>query len=887
MAFSIVVDLTARMAADGRLTWDAPDGDWTIVRVGYAPNGQVNEPAAFGGGGLECDKLSKDAVQAHWDGMMGKLIEELGPLAGTTLHNVLMDSYERGTQNWTPGFEKEFRRRCGYDLRPFLPVLFDRIVDSPEVSERFLWDFRRTIADLFGENYSGQFARMAHEHGMLYSVEPYGNCPADDLQYGSYADVPMSEFWVGWGGAGNAKLAASLGHVYGRRLVGAEAFTASTEHGKWLKDPYSLKALGDLVFCDGVNRLIFHRYAHQPWLDRFPGMTMGPWGTNLERTVTWWEQSRAWMKYLARCQFLLQSGRFVADVCRVCGEGAPNDFPANDSPQGYDYDACRAAMLGQMTVSDGRLRLPSGMSYRVLVLPRDGTMTPEMLVQVKRLAESGAIVVGPRPSRSPSLSNYPRCDAETRRMAEELWRDRIVDTSAAKALAALGVKPDFQAQSVLPADRANDPSGIHYIHRVAEGADIYFVANQEPEQVEVACRFRIADTQPEFWHPDTGVIEPAPVFTARDGQTRVPLRLDPCGSMFVVFRRPAVADHAVAVRYAPLGGSSASQRQPTSELVVLKAEYGYLEVGGQRADVTRKLASLVKDGVLRVCADNRLVDHDPAPNIAKTLRVEYRCGEVAQTATVDEGQVLCLPDSVVAPPAVELTAGDGGGLTALAWQPVSVRVQTVAGKTLSAEALEVSSPITISGPWELSFPPHWGAPDHVELAKLISWTEHDDPGVKYFSGTAIYRKVFEAPKLGQRSRLFLDLGKVQNLAEIELNGHDLGVLWKPPFRVEITDAVRFGQNALKVRVTNLWPNRLIGDAELPEDCLWNVNHHNPYWKGSPLTEWPCWLLQNKPSPTGRLTFTTWRLWQKGDALLPSGLFGPVLLRTAVSFQVCE
>jgi hypothetical protein len=958
-----IVTLTSRMAADGRLVWDVPEGEWTILRVGYTPNGRTNHPAPVEGTGLECDKLSKEALQAHWDGMMGKLIGELGPLVGKSFNGVLIDSYEVGTQNWTPGFQNEFRKRHGYDLLPFLPVFSGRIVDTPEVTDRFLWDLRRTIADLFAENYSGEFARLAHEHGMLFSVEPYGDCPTDNLQYGSYADIPMSEFWPGGGNPGNAKLAASLGHVYGRKFVGAESFTAAPDQGKWLKDPFSLKAQGDLVFCNGVNRLIFHRYAHQPWLDRFPGMTMGQWGTHFERTVTWWEQGRAWMKYLARCQYLLQSGRFVADVCFFAGDGAPNDLPHVDLPQGYDYDACPAGALEKMTVRDGRIELPSGMSYRILVLPADHTMTLQTLREIKRLVAAGATVVGPPPGRSPGLSDYPRCDAEVQRTAESLWSHCIIDTSPAEALAVLGVKPDFEAPATTPADRPGPATpALESIHRVADGADIYFVSNQKPEDVEVACTFRTSGRQPELWHPDTGVIEPAPVFTQADGRTSVPLRLDPCGSVFVVFRRPAEADHLVAVEHTPSGGRPvATARKPAPELVVLKAEYGFfkadkeyvdvtenvramLRAGHRRipatsamagtdpapnevkemcieftadgkpksvtvgensaitlpadavihkatygllgdetplrqvVDVTRKLASLVKEGTLRVRVENALADHDPAPMISKTLRVEYRCGKAKRTATLGEGQLLELPESTgirVRLPACALTAR-GGRLTLLAWQAGVVRLRTATGRTLSVDVREVARPVEIAGPWDLSFPPHWGAPDHVALPKLISWTDHPDAGVKYFSGTAVYRKAFSAPQPAPRSRLFLDLGQLQNLAEVELNGRDLGILWKPPYRVEITDAVRPGQNKLTVRVTNLWPNRLIGDEQLPEDCVWDGIH---------LKEWPQWLLEDKLSPTGRLTFTTWHHWHKDDALLPSGLFGPVLLRTAVSVPV--
>ncbi|TAN38242.1 MAG: hypothetical protein EPN23_02810 [Verrucomicrobia bacterium] len=943
-----LLDLSGKMDKSGRLVWAAPEGDWTVVRFGYTPNGRSNHPAPKSGTGLECDKLSAEAAQAHWDGGMGKLIAELGPLAGKVLNNVLIDSYEVGTQNWTTQFRGEFQKRRGYDLVRFLPVLAGRIVDSPAITDRFLWDFRRTIADLFAENYSKKFAELAHQNGMLYSVEPYGNCPSDDLQYGEYADIPMSEFWPGGGNPGNAKHAAALGHVYGRKFVGAESFTAGPEVGKWLKDPYSLKAQGDLVWCSGVNRFIFHRYAHQPWTNptRFPGMTMGQWGTHFERTLTWWEQGSAWLKYIARSQYLLQSGLFVGDVLFFAGEGAPNSGRAGELAPGYDYDTCNTeALLNLVSVKDGRLVFPSGMSYRVLALPDDGAMTPALLRKLKQLVDAGATIVGSKPAQSPSLTGWPQCDAEVRQLADELWRKSIQNKTATEALTALGIKPDFVC--------ADASAKLTYIHRVAEGADIYFVSNQKEVAGEVSCTFRISGKQPELWHPDTGVIEKAPVFTEQAGRTTVPLRFAPAGSVFVVFRQPADAAHIVAAHYTPANTTTT----PPPELAIVKAEYGFFGTtndegvdvttavkqlvgqgqrrilagnalahdpapgdakelriefltGGKRkvqtvsegqtlelpanakvlhasygvlgnetepsahiANVTAKLAGLVKDGALVVMANNKLTGHDPAPMVVKELRVEYRVGSVQKIVHVSENKTLTLPDEnerPTPPPAYDLIVN--GKTEVLAWQPGVIELTTAAGQTLKAEAQTVPAPQEITGPWELSFPPNWGAPAKVMLDKLISWTEHPDAGVKYFSGTATYRKNLEFKPQNLKSKIFLDLGLLKNIAEVKLNGHDLGILWKPPFRIEVTDALRDGQNELEVRITNLWPNRLIGDEQLPDDREWN---------GIQLKKWPPWVLAGKPSPTGRFTFTTWHHWTQADQPLPSGLFGPVLLRTAV------
>ena len=280
-----VIELTSRVLASGKLSWDVPPGNWTIVRFGYKPTGIANFPAPTEGRGLETDKLSRAATDLTFQNSVQKVLNVAGPLAPQTLNDILVDSYEVGSQNWTPRFREEFRARRGYDLLPFLPVLTGKVVDSPLVSERFLWDFRRTIADLFAENYDGRFAELSHARGLLFSTEPYGNGPFEELQIGATADIPMGEFWINGSATSTAKLASSVAHTNARKFVGAESFTSDDG---WTTDPYSNKALGDRMYGDGINRFIFHTFVHQPWLNRFPGMTMGPNGSHLDRNNTMW-----------------------------------------------------------------------------------------------------------------------------------------------------------------------------------------------------------------------------------------------------------------------------------------------------------------------------------------------------------------------------------------------------------------------------------------------------------------------------------------------------------------------------------------------------------------------------------------------------------------------
>ncbi len=981
-----IVDLTGHLAASGRLEWDVPAGDWTILRFGHTPTGKDNHPAPEPGRGLECDKLSKAAVGAHFTAMLEQVIGDCRPQVGRTLKHVLIDSYEVGCQNWTPRLREEFARRRGYDPLPYLPAMAGRVVDSVEVSERFLWDLRRTLADLFADNYYGYFATLCHRYGLLLSVEPYGNGNFDDLQCGGRADIPMGEFWVGEGGdSASAKLAASAAHTWGRTVVGAESFTADAPQGKWLAHPYSLKALGDRVYCGGVNRFIFHRYAHQPWAGLLPGMTMGPHGTHFERTLTWWSPGAAWIQYLSRCQLMLQAGRFAADLCYFTGEDAPAGLPGRGGlnpppPAGYDYDGCSTeVILSRMAVRRGRLILPDGMGYRVLVLPPGRTMTPAVLAKVRELIRAGAIVVGPKPTRAPGLTDYPACDARVAALADEVWGPcdgKTVTEHAvgkgtliwgkplAEVLARCGAEPDYELRGM----RTN--SSLRAIHRSVGSAEVYFIANQRQRAESIECSFRVSGRRPEVWHPDTGAIERPAVYRVADGRTILPLWLGPCGSAFVVFREPAPradpvvslqrngrsvfeptplppgklevrkavygvlaveqpdvadvtavlarllrngtltvkADNTLAGDPAPnvvkqlqvdytLDGQSLSKTIEENQtlklpedgrsgraLTIRRARYGIIPLEAPEPpqerwrDVTDKLAGMVHDGALSVVAGNALAG-DPAPMVVKELRVDYVLNGKSATRTIRENQVLDIPDGMeqgggeAAAPEPTLVVARDGRLTLTAWTAGVYKLTTAAGRRMTRRVSGVPPPHAVTGPWRIAFPPHRGAPVRATFAELISWTESDDPGIKFFSGTATYSQTVDIPRplLARGNVLLLDLGQVREMARVRLNGKDLGVLWKPPFRVEVTGVARAGENHLEVEVTNLWPNRLIGDEQYPDDCEWAP--------GGPLKAWPQWLVQGKRRPpTPRVTFTTWKHFTQDSPLIESGLLGPVVLR---------
>jgi hypothetical protein len=431
-----VVDLTDRLADDGRLTWEVPPGNWTILRFGRRNTGANTRPAPQPGLGLESDKFDSAALDAHFDAFVGRLLRAVGPRPAkrtrgwTMLH---IDSWEMGAQNWTAGFRGEFQRRRGYDPLPYLPAMTGRVVQSLETSERFLWDLRLTAQELVVENHAEHLKRLGRRHGFGLSIEPYDMNPTADMTLGSVADVPMCEFWSrghGFDSAFSCYEAASIADTLGRPVVAAEAFTAASSEA-WTLFPAAMKEQGDWAFCTGINRLVFHRYAHQPWLDRRPGMTMGPYGVHWDRTQTWWPMIAGYHRYVARCQFLLRQGTPVADICYLAAEGAPHVFRPPPSALSIERDRRRyrfagctpETLLAGVTVKDGRIAFPSGAAFSLLLLPAVDTMTPLLLEKIAELVEAGATIVGNPPRNSPSLSGYPECDRQVQALSTTLWDD--------------------------------------------------------------------------------------------------------------------------------------------------------------------------------------------------------------------------------------------------------------------------------------------------------------------------------------------------------------------------------------------------------------------------------------------------------------------------------
>ena len=861
-----IVNLSGKTNSAGRMAWDAPEGRWIVRRIGHASTGRANHPAPAAGLGLECDKFSAEAVRRHFEGFIGKLAAEAGPAAGKAFAMTHVDSWEVGEQDWTPLMSDEFRARRGYDLLPWLVALTGGPdLDSAEVTGRFRRDFRKTQSELVVERYAGTLRSLAAERGLRLSVEAYGPDGGflNPLDYGAAADLPMAEFWVKRWDAWHSespRLLASAAHTTGRPVAGAEAFTALGQNDSWTEHPYSIKALGDWVFCEGVNRFVLHRMVHQPWLTHEPGMSFGPFGTHFDRNQTWWEPGAAFMGYLARCQFLLQRGGFVADVCRLVPDGEnhgargtmaslPGRFTA--LPPGYNHDYVSAAVLqAGATVVDGRIALPSGMSYRVLQLPESDEMDPGLLRAIHDLVRAGAVVAGPPPRRAPGLCDHPRCDDEVRAIADELWAgcdgtnvtehafgagrvvrgrpmaDLLRETVGAPDLAfVVDPLPTAASLASITARRRGKggegdaagtmpTAGLNWIHRRDGDADLYFVANPQHRPVDALCTFRVAGKRPELWNPETGTRALAAAFVADGGGTRVPIHFTPAGSVFVVFRAPV---------------------DPAAQVVAVR-----------------------RDGVALFDAAT------PTPAALPVLE----CG--------------------------------GGGVRMRAGTAGSYELTFADARTRTVDVPAVPAPAVVSGPWRVGFQSGRGALESAVFETLTDWTAHGDEGIRHFSGTAEYRTRLEvasgqwrvtttngvaAPSFDTRSLatchmpLLLDLGRVEVIAEVSLNGRDLGVLWKPPFEVDITDAVRPGSNELVVRVTNLWPNRLIGDEWHPDDCT-----PDGHWTNGGIEAWPEWILRGAPRPEPRrLAFTTWKYYSKDAPLLPSGLLGPVTIREHPSY----
>jgi hypothetical protein len=721
-----VIDLTSKMKSDGTLDWTPPAGNWVVLRMGYSLTGITNHPASPEGTGLEVDKLNAEYVREYMNTYLDNYKNAVGDFMGKRgLQYVISDSWEAGTQNWTDNLLAEFKKRRGYDMQPWIPVLTGRVVDSAESSDRFLWDFRRTLADLLAENHYDLITKILKERGMGHYGESHEEGRAfigDGMEVKRSDDVPMSATWTQRPGVNNQQYgydadireSASVAHIYGQNLVAAESLTAGSSAWAW--SPETLKPTADQELSMGLNRFVIHTSVHQPLIDKGPGLGLGPFGQWFTRNETWAEPAKAWVSYLARCSYLLQQGQFVADIAYFYGEDSNLTslflHKAPKIPEGYNFDYINADALTHVLTFDGTsLSTQSGMKYRVLALdPYSKHMSLPVLRKIRDLVAAGTTLVGEKPASTPSLADDA---SEFRKISDALWgntrgehsyqKGKVFNTAnIQEALNALHVTPDFEFT------KPESDAKLQFVHRKLSDGDLYFIDNRRDHPETLSVTLRVHGKDPALWHPDTGAIEAAAFNTAND-RTTIPLSLEPWGTTFIILRRSTTAT---------------SRKQPQT------------------------------------------------------------------------------------------------------------REQSVA---------------TIEGAWDVTFQENRGAPTKLSLDKLADWSTSSDEGVKYFSGTATYTKTLQIDSSWsqQNSKLYLDLGNVKNIAQVTLNGQPLGILWKAPFRVEITKVTQPGANTLELKITNLWVNRMIGDRQ--------------------------------PNAKKQYTFTNPVFYKADSPLLPSGLIGPVRL----------
>ncbi len=993
-----ILDLTDSLGTGDLLTWEAPAGAWTILRIGYTTLGTLNRSAPSTGVGLECDKYSREALDMHFNKMFAELLPTLKSTAKKGTVGLLIDSYEVGTQNWTPKLRAEFQSRKGYDLLPYLPAMTGRIVGNTDITNRFLWDLRRTQADLMADNYYGRLHELCKQHGMVLYTQPYDRGPFEEIQIGSRVDGNMGEFWAGLSQLfpnndtmrRTIKLSASIAHTNGQKIVPAESFTAEPSSGKWQQYPYSTKALGDYMYTQGMNRLTFHRFAHQPHPTAIPGMTMGPWGIHFDRTNTWFSKASAWLKYTARCQSLLQQGLFVADIAYFTSEDVPGFTAVRPHeldpapPEGYDYDLINAeTILKRVTIKNQRITLPDSMSYRLLVLPPGRTMTLELLRKLSALVNAGMILVGNKPLASAGLSGYKDNDAAFQKLSHEMWGSEQTNLKTGRAfgkgriftglplseiLETLQVKPDFTFSALTP------DAPINYIHRSVGDTEVYFIANRRRSAEKIVASFRVKNKSPEYWNPDTGEKIPIQLFHRQNELIHIPLSLDPSGSAFIIFRAAngsrnniksiahngqqvlaSAQSRVPAVKFSvinnfsitlwvkpeidialgrtqlrsyagritteyfaihpPAGEKLYGKGHATTGLtigrngIVLWEREGIDAVDVLVAEIPvsgwTHIGIIYKDGAPSLYVNGLQVKEEKAsgklmhPGLDAAYQNDgamYYNGELTSLEfhpTV-VGLELLQQQVAAGVPAVKQSAPVDPMISkhGLAFfQEGSYALEDTNGKATTLKIAGLAKPIELAGPWKVSFPPALGAPEQIILEKLSSLHRHPMEGVKFFSGTATYSLAIDLPGslFGPGKRQYLNLGRVEVLAEIEINEKQIGTLWKPPFQLDISEFVKPGSNQFTIAVTNLWPNRLIGDEKLPAEEKYvagiNAGVFSMLSNGA-IQKLPDWFAEGKPKPPGgRVTFATWKHYHSESPLLESGLIGPVTITPAVIKQL--
>jgi hypothetical protein len=682
-----ILDISSMMDKSGKLTWNAPKGTWTVLRFGNINAGKRNTPAPVEATGWEANKLATSGADAHFAGYIGRLAQKNGPLSGGLLKGMLIDSWECNTQTWTDGMEQEFKLRTNYPLRAWLPALTGYVIKDHETTTRFLTDWRRTISDLFTNNFYGRMAKLAHDSGLNFTNETAAGdvMTGDILEYFKFADVPRCEFWQpmtdGFVGSLNfkpIKPTVSAARIYGKPRVAAEAFTSFdltwNEHFEMLREVANVNA------AEGVTHFVLHTYTHNPQIPFLPpGTSFGTnIGTPFIRGQTWWQYMPDFNKYLSRCTYMLERGKPVSDVLWYLGDEIDHKPDQKAGfPEGFKYDYCNPdVLLNRLKVVNGKLVTPEGISYRLLWLPDAPRMLPKTLEKIYSLVQEGATILGKAPVGLATLSDGKAAKLRFDTMVKNIWGDqvsgikkvgkgRVISGIALnEALSALQIKPDVTGGDAL------------WLHRQTDGADWYFVSAPKGKAFSGELSFR-TNGSVELWDPNTGELKPVVSYKNGD-RTVVKLNLERSNSCFLVFK------------------------------------------------------------------------HTKATN-------------------------------------------------AYAKEP------------------KLISTISLPPSWKVTFPAGWGIPEPVQVNELKPWKDLNlTPEGKAFSGTAIYSTTFVVDKINTDVQYILDLGKVDMAASVIVNNKEVGKLLAPPYKIDLKNLIRQGQNILTINVTSTWFNRLVFDAGQPE-----------------------------------------------------------------------
>lgn len=825
---SDIIDLTGKMTADGKLECSLPAGRWRIYRFGWSITGKINHPASPEATGLEVDKLDPDAWMRYFRTYLDLYKDAADRMLGEKgIRYLLVDSYEAGAYTWTPKLAKEFKARRGYDLLPWLPVLAGEIIGSSQMSERFLWDWRRTLGELFCENYD-RINEIVNEYDLAgrytESHEASRAYTGDGMDPKIKATIPMAAFWMENTPTGSAvpsaicdiRESASVSHIYGQRLVAAESFSVNGDEGRaYTYCPENMKYIADVGLSAGVNRFVIHESASQPNDQYLPGLQLFRYGQWLHRNETWGEYAWVLTDYLARSSSMLQQGNSVADILLYYGEdlnitglyGGQAFSSLPQVPDGYNYDFANPTVIRSgIKVENRTLVAPSGARYRVLWLDRNcEVMSLDILKKIKEFADAGVIICGKEPKSCAGLKADDRAFAS---IVDDIWHSRRKNVFAKgleDCLRRSGIQPDFRATVTSPVAEPVVRHSSPTIKATGGSAGHFDKLSDQENAVEAPANAPDSYGDFKYVHrtlPDSTQIYWVRNFSGKDSNVELSFR---DGGKFAAIFNPENGD-------------------------VTDAD---VKFGNGRSTVSLPLLS----------ADARFVVLSNRPQIKVTIDTVF----VNTTDTT----MICTSDSTEVHPVDSLVSAGHFDTSAssaqrkLSDQGISLRDQ----QNSVAEPVEATTIQTVTSTWQVHFDQKNGGTADEEFPELVSWTRKENPIVKYFSGTAIYKTTvtIDSTQLATSARIFIDLGVVKNIADLSINGTPAGVLWKAPFRTaDIKPLLKEGDNLLEIKITNVWRNRMIGDVQ-------------------PGEKHPVTAIR--------------RFYKSTDKLLPSGLLGPVRIIT--------